>query len=124
MDATFKARENKAIYTKPFMPVIPARPFLEVENFVLNTEQRSQHRALYEKEKKYREQIKEEEMAAVRTEEEEEERKRMVEYRQSLQYHAQPIRHYKPVAVCYGDRELTTPLTPTLITSQRRRSVK
>ena len=106
------------------MPAPPTRPLLEVDNFVLNTEQRSQQRALYEKEKKEREQMKEEEMAAVRNEEEEEESKRMTEYRRSLQYHAQPIKHYKPVGVYYGDKELTTPLTPTLITSQRRRSVK
>ena len=120
----FKATGNKAIYSKPFVPVKAARPLLEVENFVLNTEQRSQQRALYEKEKRDREQMKEEEMAAVRIEEEEVEQKRMAEYRRSLQHHAQPIRHYKPVEVSYGDKELTTPLTPTLITSQRRRSVK
>ena len=104
--------------------MIAARPLLQVENFVLNTEQRSQQRALYEKEKRDREQMKEEEIATVKLEGEEGERKRMVEYRRSLQYHAQPIRHYKPVEVCYGNKELTTPVTPTLITSQRRRSVK
>ena len=122
--ASFKATENTAIYSKPFVPVVPVRPLLEVDNFVLNTERRSQQRSLYEKEKKEREQLKEKEMAVRRIEQEEEERERMLEYRQSLQYHAQPIRHYKPVEVSYSDKKLTTPLTPTLITSQRRRSVK
>lgn len=124
MDATFKATQNKAIYSKPFVPGLPVRPLLQVDNVVLNTEQRSQQRALYEKEKKEREQVKAEEMARKRIEEEEEEHKRMIEYRRSLQYHAQPIKHYKPVEVSHSDKELTSPLTPTLITSQRRRSVK
>ena len=100
---------------------MPARPLIQVDNFVLNTEQRSQQRALYEKEKKEREQMKEEESAMKRMEEEEEEHKKMVAYRRSLQHHAQPIKHYKPVEVSYGDKELTTPLTPILITSQRSR---
>ena len=123
-NATFTATGNTAIYSKPFVPVVPVRPLLEVENFVLNTEQRSQQRSLYEKEKKEKEQMKEQEMATIRIQEEEVERKRMVEYRRSLQHHAQPIRHYKPVEISHADKELTTPLTPTLITSQRRRSVK
>lgn len=121
--AVVKATDNKVIYNKPFVPEIPSRPLLQVENFVLNTEQRSQQRALFEKEKKEREQQKVDELAMKRIEEEEEEYKRMAEYRRSLQHQAQPIRHYKPVEVYYGDKELTTPVTPTLFTSQRRRSI-
>ena len=112
------------MYRKPFVPEIAARPLVQVENFVLNTEQRSQQRALYEKEKKEREEMKAEEMAMKRTEEEEEERKKMAKYRRSLQYHAQPIKHYKPIEVSHSDKELTTPLTPKLTTGQRCRNVK
>ena len=122
--ATFKANENRAVHAKAFVPKIPTRPLLPVQNFVLNTEQRSQQRAIYEEKKKEQEQMKEEEMAKMRAEEEEAERKRMMQYRRSLQHHAQPIKQYKPVEVCYGDKELTTPLTPTLLTSQRCRSIK
>lgn len=103
---------------------MPTRPLLQVQNFVLNTEQRSQQRALYEEGKKEKEQMREKEMATKRAEEEEEECKRMTEYRRSLQYHAQPIKHYKPVEVCYGCKELTTPQTPPLITGRRSRTVK
>lgn len=124
IDANFKATDNKAVYSKPFVPEISSRPLLEVDNFVLSTEQRSQQRAIYDKEKKERDQKKAEEMAVKQMEEEEVQRKQMAEYRRSLQHRAQPIKHYKPVEVNYGDKPLTTPLTPTLITSQRRRSVK
>lgn len=86
---------------------------------VLNTERRSQQRALYE-EKKEREPMKAEEMAMERVKEEEEGWKRMAEYRHSLLFKAQPIK-YKPVVVSYGDKKLTTPLTPTLMTSKRHR---
>ena len=123
-DVQFKATKSKVVHRKPFVPEMPARPLLQVQNFVLNTEQRSQQRALYDEEKKEKEHMKEEEMATKRAEEEEEERKRIAEYRRSLQYHAQPIKHYKRVEVCYGNKELTMPLTPTLITSQRSRTVK
>ena len=52
--------------------------------------------------------MKAEEMAMRRVKEEEEEQKRMAEYRRSLQFHAQPIKHYKPVVVRYSDKKLTT----------------
>ena len=99
------------------MPVMPLRPLLEVENFVLNTKQRSHQHALYDMEKREMEQMKEE-MSTIRIQEEKEERKRMVEYQRSLQHHAQPIRHYKAVAILHADKELTAPLMPTLITNQ------
>ena len=124
MAAQFKATGSNVVHKKPFVPEIPARPLLQVQNFALNTEQRCQQRALYEEKKKEKDQMKEEEMATKRAEDAVEERKRMTEYRRSLQYHAQPIKHYKPVEVYYGNKELTTPLTPTLITSQRSRTAK
>ena len=47
------------------MPVVPPRPLLEVESFVLNTKQHSHWSAFYDKEKREQmEPMKEEEMAA------------------------------------------------------------
>lgn len=65
--------------------------------------------------------MKAEEMAMVRVKEEEEECKQMAKYQKNVQFHANPIKYYKAVVVKYGDKKLTTPLTPRLMTSQRGR---
>ena len=120
--AAFKASRNETIYSKPFVPEKSNKPLLQVQNFVLNTEQRSQQRKLYEMDKREREEQQARGLALKKAEEEEEERKRLVEYRQSLQHHAGPIRHYKSVDILPADKQLTTPHTPPLITSQRCRN--
>jgi len=122
MAAEFKASKNKAIYSEPFIPEKPNRPLLQVQNFVLNTEHRSQQRKLYEMDKKEREEQQTMELAVNKAKEEEEERKWLIEYRQSLQHKAEPVRHYKSVEILPADKPLTTPHTPPLITSQRSRN--
>jgi len=121
--AEFKASKNEVIYSKPFVPERPNRPLVQVQNFVLNTEQRSQQRHLYEMEKKEKEEQQAKELGLKKAEEEEEERKQLAEYRRSLQHHAGPIRHYKSVDILPAEKQLTTPHTPTLITSQRCRNL-
>jgi len=118
----FKASKNEAIYNKPFIPEKPQRPLLQVQNFVLNTEHRSQQRKLYEMDKKEREEQQAKELALKKAEEEEADKKWLAEYRQSLQHHAEPVRHYKTVEILPADKQLTTPHTPPLITSQRCRN--
>ena len=106
IDALFKATENKAIYSKPFVPVIAARPLLQVENIVLNTEQRSQRCTLYEEEKRDRE------------------RRNVHNKKKRSTDNCCSTMLNQSDTTSYGDKELATPITPKLITSQRCRNVK
>ncbi|XP_044206886.1 targeting protein for Xklp2 isoform X1 [Thunnus albacares] len=110
--ATFKARPNLVTHKEPFQPKKEHRAAVAVESFELATERRAReweeskqlasereaHRALMEEEK--------------RREQEQWAKEEITRLRQEQVHKAQPIRHYKPVALKKSETPLTVPKSP------------
>lgn len=110
--ATFKARPNLVTHKEPFQPKKEHRAAVAVESFELATERRAReweeskqlasereaHRALMEEEK--------------RREQEQWTKEEITRLRQEQVHKAQPIRHYKPVALKKSETPLTVPKSP------------
>ncbi|XP_016891109.1 targeting protein for Xklp2 isoform X1 [Cynoglossus semilaevis] len=117
--ATFKARPNTVTHKEPFQPKKGERSSLAVSNsstaveaFELSTERRARERQEYEKlasEKEALRALMEEEK---KREDERQEKEDISRMRQEQVHKAQPIRHYKPVAVKKSELPLTVPHSP------------
>lgn len=116
---TFKARPNTVTHKEPFQPRKESRAPVEgipsstgVEAFELSTERRARERQEYERlaaEKEALRMLMEEEQ---RREEERREKEEIARLRQEQVHKAQPIRHYKPVALKKSELPLTVPHSP------------
>ncbi|KAF3696422.1 Targeting protein for Xklp2-B [Channa argus] len=110
--ASFKARPNTVTHKEPFQPKKEARAPVAVEAFELSTERRARERQEYERlasEKEALRALMEEEQ---RREEEQREKEEIARLRHEQIHKAQPIRHYKPVAVKKSEVPLTVPQSP------------
>uniref|UniRef100_UPI0037E955A1 targeting protein for Xklp2 isoform X2 n=1 Tax=Semicossyphus pulcher TaxID=241346 RepID=UPI0037E955A1 len=110
--AVFKARPNTVTHKEPFQPKKESRPAAVAEAFELSTERRARERQEYERlasEKEALRALMEEEQ---RREEEQRGKEEVARMRQEQVHKAQPIRHYKPVALKKSEVPLTVPHSP------------
>lgn len=117
--AVFKARPNTVTHKEPFVPKKESHSVAEgncsstvPEAFELSTERRARERQEYERlasEKEALRALMEEER---RREEEQKEKEEIARMRQEQVHKAQPIRHYKPVALKKSELPLTVPHSP------------
>ncbi|XP_017161092.1 targeting protein for Xklp2 [Poecilia reticulata] len=110
--ATFKARPNTVTHKEPFRPKKENRTSVAVEPFQLATERRAQEWQEYERLIGEKEVLRARMEAEQRLEEEQRERDEIARLRQEQVHKAQPVRHYKPVAVKKSDVPLTVPESP------------
>uniref|UniRef100_A0A3B5KY06 Uncharacterized protein n=1 Tax=Xiphophorus couchianus TaxID=32473 RepID=A0A3B5KY06_9TELE len=110
--ATFKAKPNTVTQKEPFRPKKENRTSVAVEPFQLATERRAQEWQEYERLIGEKEVLRARMEAEQRLEEEQREREEIARLRQEQVHKAQPIRHYKPVAVKKSDAPLTVPESP------------
>ncbi|XP_034551521.1 targeting protein for Xklp2 isoform X2 [Notolabrus celidotus] len=108
----FKARPNTVTHKEPFQPKKDSRNVAVTEAFELSTERRARERQEYEQlacEKEALRALMEEEQ---RREEEQREKEEVARMRHEQVHKAQPIRHYKPVALKKSELPLTIPHSP------------
>uniref|UniRef100_A0A3B4ESH4 TPX2 microtubule nucleation factor n=1 Tax=Pundamilia nyererei TaxID=303518 RepID=A0A3B4ESH4_9CICH len=110
--AVFKARPNTVIHKEPFRPKKEARPAVVVEAFELATERRAREWQEYERVTSEKEVLRAHMEAEQRREEEQRQKEEVARLRQEQVHKAQPIRHYKPVAVKKSEVPLTVPESP------------
>ncbi|XP_005943517.1 targeting protein for Xklp2 isoform X1 [Haplochromis burtoni] len=116
--AVFKARPNTIIHKEPFRPKKEARPAvgnnssIVVEAFELATERRAREWQEYERVTSEKEVVRAHMEAEQRREEEQRQKEEVARLRQEQVHKAQPIRHYKPVAVKKSEVPLTIPESP------------
>uniref|UniRef100_A0A3Q3X5K1 Uncharacterized protein n=1 Tax=Mola mola TaxID=94237 RepID=A0A3Q3X5K1_MOLML len=112
--AVFKARPNIVTHKEPFQPKRENRTYSSTvpEAFQLSTERRALERQEFERlasEKETLRTLMEEEQ---RREEEQKEKEEITKMRQEQVHKAQPVRHYKPVALKKSVVPLTVPQSP------------
>uniref|UniRef100_A0A3B4T9X9 TPX2 microtubule nucleation factor n=1 Tax=Seriola dumerili TaxID=41447 RepID=A0A3B4T9X9_SERDU len=116
--AIFKARPNTVTHKEPFQPKKESRSAIGinsstvVEAFELSTERRARERQEYERVASEKEALRALMEEDQRREEEQRQRDEIARLRQEQVHKAQPIRHYKPVAVKKSEVPLTVPHSP------------
>ncbi|XP_026224636.1 targeting protein for Xklp2 isoform X2 [Anabas testudineus] len=110
--SVFKARPNTVTHKEPFQPKKEARPAVAVEAFELSTERRAKERQEYERLASEKEALRALMEEQQRQEEEKREKEEIARLRQEQVHKAQPIRHYKPVALKKSEVPLTVPQSP------------
>lgn len=116
--AIFKARPNTVTRKEPFRPKKDGRAAVGinsstvVEAFELATERRAREWQEYEQLASEKEALRVRMEAEQRQEEEQREKEKITRLRKEQVHKAQPIRHYKPVAVKKSDIPLTVPESP------------
>ncbi|XP_026187930.1 targeting protein for Xklp2 isoform X2 [Mastacembelus armatus] len=110
--ATFKARPNTVTHKEPFQPKKEIHTAVVVEAFELSTERRARERQEYERQASEREALRALMEEEQRQEEEKREKEEIARLRQEQVHKAQPIRHYKAVAVKKSEIPLTVPQSP------------
>ncbi|CAN9515317.1 unnamed protein product [Ophioblennius macclurei] len=110
--AVFKARANTVVHKEPFRPRKEERPAIAVEAFQLATEQRAKDWEELEQLASSKEALKAQQEATWRQEEEQKEKEEIARLRQEQVHKAQPIRHYRAVAVKKSEVPLTVPESP------------
>ncbi|KAG8002948.1 Targeting protein for Xklp2-B [Nibea albiflora] len=117
--AKFKARPNTVTHKEPFQPKKECRSAAEgihsstvVEAFELSTERRARERQEYERLASEKEALRAMMEEEQRREEEERAKEEITRLRQEQVHKAQPIRHYKPVALKKSEVPLTIPHSP------------
>ncbi|XP_074499202.1 targeting protein for Xklp2 [Sebastes fasciatus] len=108
----FKARPNTVTHKEPFLPKKEARAAVVVEAFGLSTERRALERQEFERQAGDKEALRMLMEEGQRREEEQKEKEDIVRMRHEQVHAAQPIRHYKPVAVKKSEVPLTIPHSP------------
>ncbi|XP_040049074.2 targeting protein for Xklp2 isoform X1 [Gasterosteus aculeatus] len=108
----FKARPNTVTHKEPFQPKKEARGTLAVEAFELSTERRALERQEFEQQAAEKEALRMRMEEEQRREQEQKEKEEITRMRQEQVHSAQPIRHYKPVAVKKSEVPLTVPHSP------------
>ncbi|XP_056648313.1 targeting protein for Xklp2 homolog [Diorhabda sublineata] len=119
----FKAKPPKVLYQKPFVPQLPNRPLLEIQDFALNTDMRAKEREQFEQQVKERE----EKLALFRQEEEimkkRQEEEEIIEARKLASFKAKEIRKYKEIKI-QPLHKVTNPVSPKFSTNKLRNSSK
>ncbi|KAI3357461.1 hypothetical protein L3Q82_015497 [Scortum barcoo] len=110
--AVFKARPNTVTHKEPFQPKKENRSIVGVEAFELSTERRARERQEYEQLASQKEALRALMEEEQRKEQEQKEKEEIARLRQEQVHKAQPIRHYKPVAVKKSEVPLTVPQSP------------
>ncbi|KAF1390953.1 hypothetical protein PFLUV_G00063450 [Perca fluviatilis] len=110
--AAFKARPNTVTHKDPFQPKKEARAPVAVEAFELSTERRAHERQEFERLANEKEAFRMRMEEKQRQEEEQRQKEEVARLRQEQVHTAQPIRHYKPVAVKKSEVPLTVPQSP------------
>ncbi|XP_036961315.1 targeting protein for Xklp2 isoform X1 [Acanthopagrus latus] len=117
--AVFKARPNTVTLKEPFQPRKESRATVElihsstvVEVFELSTERRARERQEYERLASEKEALRTFMEEEQRREEEQRKKEEISRMRQEQVHKAQPIRHYKPVALKKSEVPLTIPQSP------------
>ncbi|KAE8293068.1 Targeting protein for Xklp2-B [Larimichthys crocea] len=117
--AKFKARPNTVTHKEPFQPKKESRSAVEgihsstvVEAFELSTERRARERQEYERLASEKEALRSMMEEEQRREEEQRAKEEITRLRQEQVHKAQPIRHYKPVALKKSEVPLTIPHSP------------
>ncbi|KAM6924448.1 targeting protein for Xklp2, partial [Xenentodon cancila] len=108
----FKARPNSVTHKEPFRPKKESRPAVVVEAFELATERRAREWQEYERLVGEKEALRARMEAEQKKEEEQNLKEEIARLRQEQVHKAQPIRHYKPVAVKKSEVPLTVPESP------------
>ncbi|XP_008293958.1 targeting protein for Xklp2 isoform X2 [Stegastes partitus] len=108
----FKARPNTVTRKEPFRPKKEDRGVVVVEAFELATERRAREWQEYEQLASEKEAVRARMEAEQRREEEQKEKEEINRMRKEQVHKAQPIRHYKPVAVKKSEIPLTVPESP------------
>ncbi|XP_034393554.1 targeting protein for Xklp2 [Cyclopterus lumpus] len=108
----FKARPNTVTHKEPFQPKKESRASVVVEAFELSTERRATERQEYERQASEREALGRLMEERQRREQEQTEKDDIAQLRKDQVHAAQPIRHYKPVAVKKSELPLTVPHSP------------
>uniref|UniRef100_A0A671XWY5 TPX2 microtubule nucleation factor n=1 Tax=Sparus aurata TaxID=8175 RepID=A0A671XWY5_SPAAU len=112
--AVFKARPNTVTLKEPFQPKKEklTHSSTVVEVFELSTERRARERQEYERLASEKEALRTFMEEEQRREEEQRKKEEISRMRQEQVHKAQPIRHYKPVALKKSDVPLTVPQSP------------
>ncbi|XP_034074364.1 targeting protein for Xklp2-like isoform X2 [Gymnodraco acuticeps] len=110
--ALFKARPNTVTHKEPFQPKKGLRAPVVVEAFALSTERRAHERQEFERLANDKEALRMLMEEQQRQEVEQREKDDVTKMRNDQVHAAQPIRHYKPVAVKKSDVPLTIPHSP------------
>ncbi|XP_034074377.1 LOW QUALITY PROTEIN: targeting protein for Xklp2-like [Gymnodraco acuticeps] len=110
--AVFKARPNTVTHKEPFQPKKGLRAPVVVEAFALSTERRAHERQEFERLANDKEALRMLMEEQQRQEVEQREKDDVTKMRNDQVHAAQPIRHYKPVAVKKSDVPLTIPHSP------------
>ncbi|XP_068453667.1 targeting protein for Xklp2 isoform X1 [Clinocottus analis] len=108
----FKARPNTVTHKEPFQPKKEPRASVVVEAFELSTERRAAERQEYERQAAEREALGRFMEEEQRREQEQKAKEEVARLRKEQVHAAQPIRHYKPVAVKKSELPLTVPHSP------------
>ncbi|XP_068589847.1 targeting protein for Xklp2 [Cebidichthys violaceus] len=111
-EVVFKARPNTVTHKEPFQPKKEARASVVVEAFELSTERRAVERQEYERQASEKEALRRLMEEGQRQEQEQKEKEDIARLRQEQVHSAQPVRHYKPVAVKKSELPLTVPHSP------------
>lgn len=116
--ASFKARPNTVTQKEPFRPKKESRGAVDVhsstvvEAFELATERRAREWQEYERMLGEKEALRARMEVEQRREEAQKVKEEIVRLRQEQVHKAQPVRHYKPVAVKKSEVPLTVPESP------------
>ncbi|XP_041859073.1 targeting protein for Xklp2 isoform X2 [Melanotaenia boesemani] len=110
--AVFKARPNTVVHKEPFRPKKESRSAVVVEAFELATERRAREWQEYERMVSEKEALRARMEVEQRREEEQKVKEEIARLRQEQVHKAQPVRHYKPVAVKKSEVPLTVPESP------------
>ncbi|XP_033942136.1 targeting protein for Xklp2 isoform X2 [Pseudochaenichthys georgianus] len=108
----FKARPNTVTHKEPFQPKKGPRAPVVVEAFALSTERRALERQEFERLANDKETLRMLMEEQQRQEVEQREKDDVTKMRSDQVHAAQPIRHYKPVAVKKSEVPLTIPHSP------------
>ena len=111
-DTEFKAKDASVLYKAPFAPLKFGQPMIEMSNFVLHTELRSEQRAKFDTEREQREQQREQENREKEVLTEALMAKEVAKLRRDIVHKPLPIQQYAPTVIRPSSRPLTTPQSP------------
>ncbi|KAF9154349.1 hypothetical protein DFQ26_000258 [Actinomortierella ambigua] len=97
-----------------FFPQKSTKPSTVAEEVPLRTKGRVEAQRAYEQELRQKEKLVQEMLAERAREEEHREQQQLRTSRQQTMFHANPIRHYPPIAIHRSDKPLTVPRSPLI----------
>lgn len=115
----FKAQPCKVVHKEAFVPKPSSKPLVEINEFKLNTEERSKKRDDFEYAIKELQRSKEDESQLALEEKKEGEKLEVLMLRKQMVHKANPVRNYSELEVQRSDKPLTVPHTPKFETNKR-----